>query len=189
MCNSGRLSTPSTCCRVGEGWDGRHGSKCEACEAGKSIDLTILERSTLTLKRNVELAVLPILSTDCSISFELTPGTQTVSDWSNIIHFSTGTNNDNHGSRVPGVWFYPDSWHLLVIDGHPQNYNDECPITQPLAAGVKTHIRIERSRVDVKVFVDGTLACSEPRLNRVALSNVRVYASDPCMLGLKVWLY
>ena len=35
VCNSGKLSAPSTCCRVGEGWDGTHGSKCEACEAGK----------------------------------------------------------------------------------------------------------------------------------------------------------
>eukprot|EP01047_Picozoa_sp_COSAG01_P107197 COSAG01_NODE_36235_length_520_cov_1.059382_1_plen_93_part_10 len=93
--------------------------------------------------------MLPTLPDDFSISFELTPGKQTVKGGASIVHFTQGANK-NVGGRVPAVFFYPGSRRLHVIDGHKQNANDECPIKQPLAPGVKTHIRIELSRVKVK---------------------------------------
>ena len=58
--------------------------------------------------------------------------------WQNIVHF-TATDHDmgNQGDRIPGVWFYPSTRRLHIIDGHGANANDECAILDELPAGVR----------------------------------------------------
>ena len=59
------------------------------------------------------------LPIDYAVAFDLTPTGTEVASWSNIVHF-TATNHDccNYGDRVPGVWFYPGSRRIHIIDGH-----------------------------------------------------------------------
>ena len=127
-----------------------------------------------TLSKGTELALLPSLPVDYSVSLTIKPGKSKRKSWSSIVHFSATNQNYGHlGDRVPGIWFYPNSRRLHIIDGHASDANDECPITTELKPGVETQVRVEFSRVSVKVFIDGIVKCRELRKDRKPLTKAR----------------
>ena len=55
---------------------------------------------------------------------DITPGDVIESDWSSIAHFTaSNTNCCEYGSRIPGIWFWPGTRKVLVVDGHGDNGN------------------------------------------------------------------
>ena len=107
--------------------------------------------------------------------------------WANIIHFSaTGTNCCEYGSRIPGVWFYPGTRRLHVVDGHTKegNSNDgqwKCDTKLlTLAANKKHRVKMVFTRKTVSVWVNNKAACTNiPREDRKVFKNVQVYVGDP----------
>ena len=58
---------------------------------------------------------------DYEVGLDIT-ATGTVGDWGSIVHFTaTNTNCCEYGSRIPGVWFWPGTRKILVVDGHGAN--------------------------------------------------------------------
>ena len=61
---------------------------------------------------------------DYEIGIDITPGDVIESDWSSIAHFTaSNTNCCEYGSRIPGIWFWPGTRKVLVVDGHGDNGN------------------------------------------------------------------
>lgn len=122
------------------------------------------------------------LPTDYQVAFDIIPGPTINPGWSNIIHFSaTGNNCCNYGDRVPGVWFYPGSRRVHIIDGHGAEGagNDECAIEEELVEGQQYSIQIDMRQKVVEVFYNGVLKCTEPRVDRRVFGAAQVFASDP----------
>lgn len=77
---------------------------------------------------------------DVQINFTITPGPTINRQWTNIMHF-TGTGSDccGDGSRIPGIWFRPNTRNLYIIDGHsalPNSGNDDLCGQTPAINGV-----------------------------------------------------
>ena len=123
---------------------------------------------------------------DYEIGLDITPGPTIIGDWAAIVHFTmTDTNCCDYGSRIPGVWFWPGTRKILVVDGHGANGNshtgewgcDDGILT--LADGVKSRLTMVMTGATVHIYVDGALACDEPRADRRTHTGVSVYLADP----------
>merc|ERR1719461_126926 len=111
-----------------------------------------------------------------TVGFTIIPGKDTYNGWSNIIHFTaTGENCCDPGDRVPGVWFFKNSYKLHVINGVHEN--NECPVPEPLKPNVESVFKMVHRGNRVDVFVNGELVCTEPSPTRVGFEKVSVYAS------------
>ena len=142
----------------------------------------------IPLRKNTQLTVVKVLPVYYSIQFDLTPGPRVEKGWANVIHFSsTGHDCCNYGDRIPAVWFYPGTRKLYVIDGHAgpsttvstskksaSGHDDECPIDTELQVGQVYKIRIDMAMDSIHVFLNGQLACWEPRKGRVPFTDVKV---------------
>ena len=93
------------------------------------------------------LTTIPSLPLDYQIGLDITPGSNIRGDWAAIVHFTatgeyrsnphnslisgdvaerllvaTDTNCCDYGTRVPGVWFWPGTRKILVVDGHVSSH-------------------------------------------------------------------
>merc|ERR1712037_920353 len=124
---------------------------------------------------------------DYEIGLDITPNNKIEKNWANIVHFTaTGKDCCGYGSRIPGVWFWPGTRKLLVVDGHTKNGNshtgewkcDDKLLT--LQANKKYRLRMVFKRKKVSVMVNGQSACKNiPRSDRKVFKNVQVYVGDP----------
>ena len=138
------------------------------------------------LKKNTKLKAMDI-PLDYEIGLDITPNDKLEKDWGSIVHFTaTGTNCCDYGSRIPGVWFYPNTRKLLVVDGHTKEGNshtgqwkcDDKLLT--LEANKKYRLRMVFTPKKVSVFVNNKAACTDiPREDRKVFKNVQVYVGDP----------
>ena len=110
---------------------------------------------------------------DYEIGLDITPGSTVVAEWASIVHFTaTNTNCCDYGSRIPGVWFWPGTRKILVVDGHGANGNshtgewgcDDTLLT--LAEGVTSTLRMIMRPDFVFIYVNDQVACTEPRADR-----------------------
>ena len=121
------------------------------------------------------------------IGLDITPNDDIEKDWGSILHFTaTGTDCCEYGSRIPGVWFYPGTRRLHVVDGHTKegNSNDgqwKCDTKLlTLEANKKYRLKMVFKRKKVSVFVNNKAACTDiPREDRKVFKNVDVYVGDP----------
>ena len=123
---------------------------------------------------------------DYEIGLDITPGPNIIGDWSSIVHFTaTNTNCCDYGSRIPGVWFWPGTRKILVVDGHGANGNahtgewgcDDSILT--IDEGTTYRLQMVMSAEVVQILVDGALACQSTRADRSVQENVKVYMADP----------
>eukprot|EP01045_Picozoa_sp_COSAG04_P009544 COSAG04_NODE_556_length_12658_cov_3.469862_5_plen_293_part_01 len=139
--------------------------------------------SQLVADTQIEYVNLPL---DYEIGLDITPGPNIVGPWSSIVHF-TATNTDccDYGSRVPGVWFWPGTRKILVVDGHGANGNahtgewgcDDSILT--LDEGTTYRLKMVMAAATVDIYVNGQLACTSTRSDRSAMEGVAVYMADP----------
>ncbi len=80
-----------------------------------------------------------------------------------------------------GVWFYPGTRRLHIIDGHgaDDGGNDECAIEDELVPGTSYNIRVSMRQHYVEVFYNNVMKCTEPRKDRRVFATAQVFASDP----------
>ena len=115
------------------------------------------------------------LPTDYTVSFELTPNSDTVAEWANVLHFSaTGENCCGYGDRIPGIWFYANTRRLHVRDGHGNDGNAGCDPEEELPANTATTVRVEMRPGFVEVWYNDVLKCTEARGDRQAFDKVVV---------------
>ena len=124
---------------------------------------------------------------DYEIGLDITPTTSLESGWGSIVHFTaTGSNCCNYGDRIPGVWFWPNTRKLLVVDGHTDNGNshtdewgcDDSVLT--LEPNVNYRLRMVFNLYSVSVYVNDQVACDNiPRVDRQVWPNTLVYVGDP----------
>ena len=172
-CPTGRTSAPGasstdSCCAAGTMW---------------VQPSTSLQTSAGRLVRGTELAAAgwdASLPVDYSVSLSITPDTEIVSEWANIIHFtSTDSNCCDYGARIPAIWFYGGSRRLHIRDGSPEDGNSGCDPEEELPPLVTTVVLIEMTPSKVEVFLNGVSKCVGKRTGRTPFTNVSVYASDP----------
>jgi len=123
---------------------------------------------------------------DYTIGIDITPGPVIQSAWSSIVHFTaTDTDCCDYGSRIPGVWFWPGTRLILVVDGHGPNGNshtgewgcDDSILT--LAEGQTYNLKMQMTASTVHIYVNDQLACDQARSDRAVHTGVKVYMADP----------
>ena len=141
---------------------------------------------TGSIKKGTKLKSMDI-PLDYEIGLDITPNNKIEKGWSNIVHFTaTGTDCCAYGSRIPGVWFWPGTRRLHVVDGHTANGNShegqwKCDTkVLTLQANKKYSLRLVLRLKTVSVYVNGKAACTNiPRSDRRVFKNVQVYVGDP----------
>ena len=97
----------------------------------------------------------------------------------------SNTNCCEYGSRIPGIWFWPGTRKVLVVDGHGDNgnshtgewgCNDDLLTLEPHTLYT---LKIVVAPATVHIYINDVLACDEPRATRQEWSNVKVYVGDP----------
>ena len=124
---------------------------------------------------------------DYEIGLDITPNNKIEKGWSNIVHFTaSGKDCCSYGDRIPGLWFWPGTRRLHVVDGHTANGNShegqwKCDTKLlTLAANKKYRLRLVLKLKTVSVYVNGKAACTNiPRSDRKVFKNVQVYVGDP----------
>ena len=140
-----------------------------------------------SIKKGKLLTTIATIPLDYEIGLDITPTYKIEKGWASILHFTaTNTNCCAYGSRIPGVWFWPGTRRLLVVDGHTSNGNshtgewkcDNKVLT--LQPNVDYRLKMVFRRKTVSVYVNGEVACAtEPRADRKVFKKVKVYMSDP----------
>ena len=123
------------------------------------------------------ISVIPGTTGNYILSFEIVP-TGTVDDWSNILHFTTGDDCCDFGTRSPGIWFPPDSTTLGVSIGDSTDGNWYINTDIALPLNVRTKVMLECNGPDVKLSV-GESVYFENQPTRRFSGDLLVYAGDP----------
>ncbi|XP_066924530.1 lactoperoxidase-like [Clytia hemisphaerica] len=61
------------------------------------------------------LKTIPKWPKEWEVSFNIRPNRQRFNNWRSIIHFTTGANRNPIGSRIPAVWFRPNTHQLYIV--------------------------------------------------------------------------
>ena len=130
------------------------------------------------MAENNLIGVIPGTTGNYIISFEIVPRTDTVYDWSNILHFTTGEDCCDFGTRSPGFWFYPSSVQLGVVIGDSTNGNWYIKTSRALPCNVLTKVTLECNGPDVKLSVGGSVYHAKQPTRRFS-GNLTVYGGDP----------
>ena len=138
------------------------------------------------IQKNTKLESLDI-PLDYEIGLDITPNDKIGTRYGSIVHFTaTGTNCCEYGSRIPGLWFYPNTRKLHVVAGHSMNGNSndaqwKCDTKLlTLEANKKYRLKIVFTRNTVSVWVNNKAACTDVlRDDHKVFKNVQVYVGDP----------
>ena len=105
------------------------------------------------------------MTQDYTLSFDITP-TALVQSWGSILHFTTGQDNGTPGTRVPALYFQPNST-LLYVRFDTISSRDGGFVGIPgCSIGATTNIVIECQGLNVTLTVNGsrnTLTQTEAR--------------------------
>lgn len=103
-----------------------------------------------------------------------------VGNWGSVFHFTTGSNCCGYGSRVPAMWFRPNSNQFIVVDGTKKSGN--LHNTQgTLTIGKKYSVKMVASSNGFDTYLNGkkTGHLSRGGVSRESLKNLKMYMTDP----------
>ena len=122
-----------------------------------------------------------------SVSFKLFP-TKLSPGWHNVLHFTTGTDHGQPGSRIPAVWLHKsagDSWSrsLYICSFVNRNVN-YCWTSGKIKANRLAKIEIRQTRrvldYNYEILINGIVQHEVSNyLGIRAFENVKLYVSDP----------
>ena len=144
------------------------------CSAA-NINKTLLPTSPAMVRKN-PIAVVSG-KTEYTLSFDIAP-TGTYSDWNSILHFTTGTDCCDFGSRSPAIWFIPGSTALYVRIGDSTDGNWGFDRTDALPLFFRTKVTLECNESSVKLTV-GTRVYNATQPTYRFAGNLIVYAGNP----------
>ena len=118
------------------------------------------------------------------VSFEITPF-GTVSGWSNIMHATTGGDDDVYGARTPGIWFISGTTKLRIcsaINGD-KTY---CLDSDPIPLNKESKIIVQQIQAEdggdqyyFKFFINDKKVKSVLNTQPKVFYNVTYYTSSP----------
>lgn len=120
------------------------------------------------------------------ISFEVYP-TKFLSEWANVLHFTTSDDKGFFGTRIPGVWFTPATspdYNKLYIGNHINGKHDHFIVTEQ-EFPLDDWIKVRMSQVPVangygySVYVNDVLEYSVINMRPAYFFDVKLYAGDP----------
>jgi len=129
-------------------------------------------------EENEHVKIIASPPTDYVLRFVIRP-LGIVSDWVNIIHFTTGGKGYGYGTRVPAVWFSPGSTQLHATPGSNSNGNEWQNTVENLALNVDHEVEIKVVGTTSIVSVNGEIKHTMTVGTRSQLLNVKVYIGDP----------
>ena len=104
--------------------------------------------------------------------------TGTDSNWTNILHFTTGTDCCDFGSQSPAIWFNPSSAALYVSIGDSTDWNWGIDPPDVLPLNISTKVTLECRGNYVKLTVGTRVYTAKQPTDRF-VGNLIVYAGDP----------
>ena len=129
------------------------------------------------MEENNQISVIPGTTGNYILSFEIVP-TGTVDDWGNILHFTTGDDCCDFGSRSPGIWFVPDDIIISVSIGDSTDGNWYINTDTALPLNVRTKVILECNGPDVTLSVGESVYTAKQPTRRFS-GDLTVYAGDP----------
>merc|ERR1740124_1863089 len=123
---------------------------------------------------------IPKPSTDYILKFTIEPQGQLLKTWSSIIHISSlGGGCCDYGTRVPAVWFEPDTTKIVVTAGFNGGGNPHLYASKQLAINTESKIEIRVVGKYCKLSINGVADSTMTIGDRSLLSDVKVYFGEP----------
>ena len=139
--------------------------------------------------RNSLLTVLPNMTKEWKVTFEVNPTHYIWNGWKSVLHLTTGGkgvgSNAKVGDQIPAIWFHKSgAVRVSTALGGRASYNR---VLKPLPlAGEWTRIEVSQILVSSRHMYSITIGnevFSRPNRKPVELSEVKVYASNPWSAG------
>ena len=128
------------------------------------------------------LAVVPKIDREFIVSFDVKPNS-VATEWRSVVHFTIGSDIQNQGDRVPGVWFHVSGnggLHIAApINGDVNRYFDTKPLALKQWTNVEISQRLEGNVYIYRIKINGEVVFTEKNEQPKSFENVKVYASDP----------
>merc|ERR1712227_374242 len=140
------------------------------------------------MKKDTLLKILPNLYKrfDIKLAFLLSEHKPTNQGWSNLIHFTCGSNCTKIGDRIPAIWFHPGQDKLHIRHCIDDNYNGGFDGSSPLKLGLtKIHISQKPDANGKWCFSAVVENNGQKKMYKCCqgtardFEHVKVYASDP----------
>merc|ERR1740136_207785 len=123
---------------------------------------------------------IPKPSTDYILKFTIEPQGQLLKTWSSIIHISNlGGCCCDYGTRVPAVWFEPDTTKIVVTAGFNGGGNPHLYASKQLPIDTESKIEIRVVGKYCKLSINGVADSTMTIGDRSLLSDVKVYFGEP----------
>merc|ERR1740136_233350 len=123
---------------------------------------------------------IPKPSTDYILKFTIEPQGQLLKTWSSIIHISNlGGGCCDYGTRVPAVWFEPDTTKIVVTAGFNGGGNPHLYASKQLAINTESKIEVRVVGKYCKLSINGVADSTMTIGDRSLLSDVKVYFGEP----------
>ena len=146
------------------------------------FDLLISLGIVSNLVKGKLLTTIPKWSKEWRVSFDIKPLKKVAAGYSNILHITTGRDCCSYGSRIPAIWFSPNSFNLHIsnsINGKGNYWST----LKPLTVNRFTTVVVEQVKINGKyIFMikfNGVPVKSIINNRPAAFSNVKVYSADP----------
>lgn len=114
-----------------------------------------------------------------SVSFDMTP-MGIIADWGNLLHFTTGGNCCEFGSRAPGIWFAPGTINTFAV--HVGHQDDGSWAARPTCDAIKMNttisFKLECRDSNISVTI-GSSTYTFSKGGRRFAGELSVYAGDP----------
>lgn len=145
---------------------------------GKGGNSALYQPRERALTKNKLIAQGVTVGKEWRLSFQVKQ-TGRVGNWGSLVHFTKGTD----GSRLPGIWFYPNS-NRLYMCMWTQRTTDDCYAGPHLAYNKWHTVVMEQKKqangkYQIAYIIDGKKTGTKYQGKPQKFTNLKVYSSDP----------
>ena len=147
----------------------------------ETVENSISISFKIPLIHNTTVATLNSLGKEYIVSFEVYP-ISLYSNWTNVIHLTTGGDWENFGDRNPAVFFHPNTSILHIASAINNDLNrvfDTAPIPLKQWSSIEISQQLVNQSYIYCIRVNESVVYSVVNNIPLKLSNVKVYAGDP----------
>lgn len=147
-----------------------------------SSERGINHQEEINLTKNKLVTILPSLSLEFFISFQLLVSQHQLVDFRSVLHFTTGNNIGMYGDRIPGLWLKKDNALLIAsaINGDPNYFRST---SKPIQVNKWYSVEIEQALKGEKLMftfkVDGVTMHTVENKKAKEFKDVKIFAADP----------
>ncbi|XP_065641512.1 A disintegrin and metalloproteinase with thrombospondin motifs adt-1 isoform X3 [Hydra vulgaris] len=152
------------------------------CSLEAECDAFLQEKDTL-IKNGSLVAVLKSINKEYSVSFEINPTEFFLTNYTSVIHLTTGNNTLNYGSRNPAVFFLKNGNGSVHVCSALNSSINVCKNTSPIHLGIWSSIKISQNLFQAKyiysIQLNNKSILNVENTDARTFLNVSVYISDP----------